>query len=189
MDDVILSEAKDLGGRPATGVAPRFFAALRMTLLLFVAGCGATQSQPSDGSLQVYAISATDTPQPTPVATATLVPSPTKMPPSPTPTLGPLAYTLDFATERRDDVTLHVGQVVELRLTTGPASDWLSGVDDARVLRPMSPDGNGVYQAMIPGTALLTAHVPQGCANLIPGARCKNPEVGLWYQTRVYVIA
>jgi hypothetical protein len=116
-------------------------------------------------------------------------PTATLAPPAPTPTAGPVAFTLDFTVERRDDVTLHVGQSLQLKLTSGPTGDWLSGVDDARVLRPMSPAGNGIYQAIAPGTALVTAHVPFGCANVTPAVPCRNPEHGLWFQTRVYVLA
>jgi hypothetical protein len=109
--------------------------------------------------------------------------------PPPTPTAAPVAFTLAFTVERRDDVTLHVGQALQLKLTSGPTGDWLSGVDDVRVLRPMSPAGNRIYQAMAPGTALVTAHVPFGCANVTPAVPCRNPEHGLWFQTRVYVLA
>lgn len=156
--------------------------------LLAMAACGGAAPTPSSGPLQVHAISATATSMPTAEPSATAV-APTATPlPSPTPTAGPVVVTLDFGTERRDDVTLHVGQALQLKLTTGPTSDWLSGVDDARVLRPMSPDGNGIFQAIVPGTALLTAHVPQGCANVLPASPCRNPEHGLWFQTRVYVL-
>jgi hypothetical protein len=138
----------------------------------------------------VYAISASATPTPNLVVSpAAPAPAFTPIPPAPTPTAGPVVFTLDFTTERRDDVTLRVGQAIQLKLTSGPTGDWLSGVDDARVLRPMAPGGNGVYQAMAPGSALVTAHVPFGCANVTPAAPCKNPEHGLWFQTRVYVLA
>jgi hypothetical protein len=154
---------------------------------LSLAGCGSAQPPATPAQLKVYAVSAAATPQPT--ASPRAVPSPTPVPasPSPTPTAGPVVYTLDFSVERRDDVTLRVGQAIQLRLTNGPTSDWLSGVDDARILRPMSPDGTGIFQAMAPGTALVTAHVPHGCAN-VPGSPCTNPEHGLWFQTRVYVL-
>lgn len=59
-------------------------------------------------------------------------------------------------------------------------------MDDARVLAPMAPTGNGVYQAIIPGKALVTAHVPTGCANMTPAAPCR-PANGLWFQMRVTV--
>ena len=91
-----------------------------------------------------------------------------------------------FATERRD-YTLHVGDAIRLDLTSGPSGDWISGVDDARVLAPASPASNGIYQAMTTGTTLLTAHVLYGCGNVTPLVPCK-PERGLWYQTRVYVL-
>lgn len=92
---------------------------------------------------------------------------------------------LDFSSERRD-VTIHVGQAIQLDLKIDPTSNWISGVDDARVLAPVSPNGTGLYQALAPGTALLTAHVPNGCAKVPFPAPCK-PELGLWFQTRVYV--
>lgn len=122
------------------------------------------------------------------MSTPAVSPSPTAIPPAPTPTTAPVTFTLDFTVERRDDVTLHVGQALRLELTQGPTGDWLSGVDDARVLRPMAPDGKGIYQAIAPGTALLTAHVLSGCANVMPAAPCRNPEHGLWFQTRIYVL-
>ena len=103
--------------------------------------------------------------------------------------MGPVVYDLDFGSYRHDVLTLHVGQAVRFTLSRGPTSDWLSGVDDARVLRPMSPSGNGVYQAITPGTALITAHVPFSCANRAPAVPCQNPEHGFWYQQRVYVTA
>jgi hypothetical protein len=163
--------------------------ALPLALALVLAGCGASTAPQASSGVRVYASSATATPLPSPAATAPPpLPSAAPAAPLPTPTAGPVVFTLDFTTERRDDVTLHVGQALRLALTQGPTSDWLSGVDDARVLRPMSPDGNGVYQAIAPGTALLTAHVPQGCANVSPTAPCRNPEHGLWFQTRVYVV-
>jgi len=171
-----------------TAARLRFLAALGLACLALSA-CGAGAPVSSASPLAVRAISATDTPVPSPSATAAPRVQATVPPaPSPTPTTGPVTYTIDFGAERRDDVTLHVGQAIQLRLTTGPTSDWLSGVDDARVLRPMSAGGNGVYQAISPGTALLTAHVPYGCASVFPGRPCRNPEHGLWFQTRVYVV-
>ena len=162
---------------------------LPLALALVLSGCGAAAGAPQASGFRIYASSATATPVPPPVVTAPpAAPSATPVVPAPTPTAGPVVFTLDFTTERRDDVTLHVGEALRLALTQGPTSDWLSGVDDARILRPMSPDGNGVYQAMAPGTALLTAHMPQGCANVTPAAPCRNPEHGLWFQTRVYVV-
>lgn len=163
--------------------------AVPLLLLTVLAGCGGSVAVSSSSSLQVYAVSATATAAP--AATATPVPAATAtaIVPSPTPTTAPITYTLEFSAERKDDVTLRVGQAIQLRLTTGSTSDWLSGVDDARVLRPMSPDGNGVYQAMMPGTALLTAHALYGCARVTPGVPCRNPEHGLWFQTRVNVVA
>jgi hypothetical protein len=97
--------------------------------------------------------------------------------------------TLDFASYRHDVVTLRVGQALKLDLMQGPTSDWLSGVDDATVLRPMAPEGSGVYQAAAPGTALLTAHLLYGCANRAPSVPCRTPEDGLWFQMRVHVVA
>ena len=94
---------------------------------------------------------------------------------------------MTFTNERRDYI-MHVGQAIRLELSSGPTSDWISGVDDARVLYPVSPAASGVYQAIAPGTALVTAHVPFGCANVNVSAPCK-PERGLWFQTRVYVLA
>lgn len=95
--------------------------------------------------------------------------------------------TLDFKSYRHDVVQLRVGQALKLDLMEGPTSDWLSGVDDATVLRPMAPDGSGIYQAVAPGTALLTAHLLYGCAKTTPSVPCKTPEDGLWYQMRIYV--
>jgi len=100
-----------------------------------------------------------------------------------------VVLNLDFTAYRHDVVTLRVGQALQLNLSQGPTSDWLSGVDDATVLRPVSAAGSGVYQAMAPGTALLTAHYRYGCANTTPGVPCKTPEDGLWFQMRVYVLA
>jgi hypothetical protein len=158
---------------------------------LSLTGCGAAGGPASSAAgVQVYAISGTATAVPTVAATATVAAqSPTATVISPTPTAGPVVYTLDFRTDRRDDVTLRVGQALQLQLTNGPTGDWLSGSDDARVLRPMRPDGNGVFQAVAPGSALLTAHVPFGCANVTPAVPCKNPERGLWFQTRIFVVA
>ena len=150
--------------------------------------CG-TAAPAANGGGRIYAVSESATPLPAPIRSVALAaPTATPAPPSPTPTAGPVLFTLDFTAERKDDVTLRVGQALQLKLTSGPTSDWLSGVDDARVLRPMSPAGNGVYQAVAPGTALVTAHVPQGCANVSPNVPCRNPEHGLWFQTRVYVL-
>ncbi len=161
--------------------------ALLLVLALALAGCGAVAA-PADGA-RVYAVSSPPAAASSPAASPSPVPAATPVaPPSPTPTTGPVVFTLDFTVERRDDLTLRVGQAMQLKLTSGPTSDWLSGVDDARVLRPMTPIGNGIFQAMAPGTALVTAHVPQGCANVSPAARCRNPEHGLWFQTRVYVL-
>lgn len=158
-------------------------------LCLCLAGCGGISEQAQPSATRIYASSSTATPVPTPsVASAAPTAAATQPPPRPTPTLGPVAYTIDFGAERRDDVTLHVGQALHLLVSSGPVSDWFSGVDDARVLRPMSPDGNGVYQAAAPGTALLTAHVLQGCARVGSSVPCTNPEHGLWFQTRVYVV-
>jgi hypothetical protein len=139
--------------------------------------------------VQVFAASATRTPLPTAIVVATpAVAATASSQPAATPTLGPVVLDLDFSSERHDVVTLHVGQAVRFTLSQGPSSDWLSGVDDARVLRPMSPSGNGVFQAMAPGTALVTAHVLYGCANRSPAVPCKTPEDGLWFQMRVWVI-
>jgi hypothetical protein len=141
------------------------------------------------GAGRIYAVSEAATPAPTATRTGpSVAPTAASVPPSPTPTLAPVVYTLDFGVERRDDLRMRVGQALQLKLTTGPTSDWLSGVDDARVLRPVSPTGSGIYQAVAPGTALLTAHVLQGCADVAPKVRCRNPEHGLWFQTRVYVM-
>ncbi|MFI5268504.1 MAG: hypothetical protein ACHQ7M_14120 [Chloroflexota bacterium] len=159
-------------------------------LVLALAGCGVATPAASQSGLQVHAISASATPVPSPsISPAAATPAATPIPPAPTPTAGPVVFTLDFTIERRDDVTLRVGQAIQLKLTSGPTGDWVSGVDDARVLRPMAPDGNGVYQAVAPGSALVTAHVPFGCANVTPAGPCRNPEHGLWFQTRVYVLA
>jgi hypothetical protein len=154
-----------------------------------LAGCGAGGAAQGGGDLRVFAASATETPPPivAPADTATVAAS-ASPPPAATPTLGPVVLDLDFSSERHDVVTLHVGQAVRFTLSQGPSSDWLSGVDDARVLRPMSPNGNGVFQAMAPGTALVTAHVLYGCANRSPAVPCKTPEDGLWFQMRVWVI-
>ncbi|MBV8084333.1 MAG: hypothetical protein JO247_05915 [Chloroflexi bacterium] len=152
-------------------------------------GCGSAPSSagPSPSGLQVFASSATQTPVPTPVVQITAAAAqPTAVAPTPTVTPGPLAYVVTFATERRD-YTLHVGDEIRLELTAGPSGDWMSGVDDVRVLAPMSPQANGVYQAIAPGTTLLTAHVLYGCANVTTAVHC-SPENGLWYQTRVYVL-
>ena len=138
----------------------------------------------------MFAISSTATPEPAPeLPTPEPTVAPTLEPqPAATPTPGPIVYTLDFRSYRHDFVRLHVGQALQLDVMRGPTSDWLSGVDDARVLRPMAPDGSGVYQAMAPGTALLTAHLLYGCANIAPAVPCKTPEDGLWFQMRVYVL-
>jgi hypothetical protein len=156
---------------------------------LALAGCGAGAPSAPPG-LQVYAISATQTPPPAVVESGT-PPQPTATPeaPRPAPTAGPVVFTLDFSAERKDDVTLRVGEALRLELAQAPTGDWLSGVDDARVLRPVAPDGSGVYQAVAPGTALLTAHSLYGCANVTPNVPCRNPEHGFWFQLRVWVVA
>jgi len=120
------------------------------------------------------------------VQVAPALAQPTRVAPAPTATPGPIAYVVTFATDRQN-YTLHVGDAIRLELTSGPSGDWMSGVDDARVLAPMSPQANGLYQAMAPGTTLLTAHVMYGCANVTTAVHC-SPENGLWYQTRVYVL-
>ncbi len=156
--------------------------------LLLLTACGAAAPLAS-GVGRIYAVSEAATPAPSATRAApSVAPTAVPAPLSPTPTLAPLVYTLDFGVERRDDLRMRVGEALQLKLTTGPTSDWLSGVDDARVLRPVSPAGSGVYQAVAPGTALLTAHVLQGCANVAPNVPCRNPEHGLWFQTRVYVL-
>ena len=161
-----------------------------LLIMLSLAACGSAGPVASPNALQLYAVSGTATAVPRPAPSATAAPpAPTPVVPAPTPTAGPVVFTLDFGAERKDDVTLRVGQSLQLKLAQGPTSDWLSGVDDARVLRPMAPDGNGIYQAIAPGTALLTAHVPFGCANVAPNVPCRNPEHGLWFQTRVWVVA
>ena len=167
----------------------RSFAWLLAGAAFLLTGCGSAPSSagPSPSGLQVFASSATQTPVPTPIVQITAAAAqPTAVAPTPTVTPGPLAYVVTFATERRD-YTLHVGDEIRLELTAGPSGDWMSGVDDARVLAPMSPQANGVYQAIAPGTALLTAHVLYGCANVTTAVHC-SPENGLWYQTRVYVL-
>ena len=148
-------------------------------------GCGSSplSTQPS---LRVFAASATETAVPT-AATATPLPSATAVATlAPTITPGPVAYVVDFTSERKE-LTLHVGDRILLQLTQGPRSDWMSGVDDARVLQPVGPQETGVYQAVALGTTLVTAHVPFGCANTLPARPC-NPETGLWMQMRVYVV-
>src|SRR5947209_6794734 len=112
--------------------------AIILALSAVLPACG---SQPPDRSapvLQVFAASSTATPEASPQATpAPVQPAPTARPPAPTPTLGAVAYTIDFSSERHDVLTLRVGQAIKLQLSSGPSSDWLSGVDDARVLAPM----------------------------------------------------
>ncbi|HUZ76712.1 MAG TPA: hypothetical protein VMV93_03910 [Chloroflexota bacterium] len=105
---------------------------------------------------------------------------------TPTATPGPIAFVLDAGAERRD-VTMHVGQRVVLALSRGIVGDWISGVDDARVLAPVSSAANGIYQAMQPGVALLTAHIFLGCASVVPAEPC-HPEQGFWFQTQVTVL-
>jgi hypothetical protein len=161
-----------------------------LLIVIGLAGCSSASPAASPSPLQVYAVSGTATPEPiAPTSPTAAAATATPVAPVPTPTAGPVVFTLDFSAERKDDVTLHVGQALQLKLMQGPTADWLSGVDDARVLRPMAPDKNGIYQAMAPGTALVTAHVPFGCANVTPNVPCRNPEHGLWFQTRVWVVA
>lgn len=162
-----------------------------LLLAILLSACGAASGAGGDQGLRVFTVSSTATPRPTSApeqaGAPEAQPTPTAVP-RPSPTLGPVVYSLDFSSYRHDVLTLHVGWAVEFTLTQGPSSDWLSGVDDARVLRPMAPDGSGVYQAVAPGTALVTAHVPLGCANRLPAVPCRTPEHGLWYQQRVYVL-
>lgn len=159
-------------------------------MAVLLAGCGAAPTgaglSPSPG-LQVFATSATSTPRPAPAVHVTTAPvRPTAVAPTPTVTPAAITYVIPFTTERRD-YTLHVGDAIQLELTSGPSGDWMSGVDDARVLAPISAQANGVYQAVNPGTTLLTAHVLYGCGNVATAVHC-SPEHGLWYQTRVYVL-
>ncbi|GEM_PF-3338022 len=164
--------------------------ALAFLAALTFAACGspAAGSLPSSSSaLQVFAASSTATPAPTPQASAA-PPDPTATAkPTATVTPGPIAYVVDFTFERKE-LTLHVGQAIQLQLTSGPKGDWLSGVDDARVLLPISPADNGVYQAIAPGTTLVTANVPFGCANVTPATPCRPDNQSRLFQMRVYVL-
>jgi hypothetical protein len=163
---------------------------LASLLALSLAACGSAASQQTDEPLRVYAVSTTQTPLPSATAEPGSVPQAQATPaaPEPTPTMGPVIFNLDFRSYRHDYVTMQIGEALQLNLMQGPTSDWLSGVDNATVLRPMAADGSGIYQAVAPGTALLTAHLLHGCANASPAVPCRNPEHGLWFQMRVYVL-
>ena len=192
----IVTAAKNGGGSPCSPApSPRGKGRVRCKPLacasgavLLLAACGGAAHPPAPrGGAQFYAISSTASASPTATAAPTLAATPRPVPAAPpTPTPGPIAFVLDAGAERRD-VTMHVGQRVVLALSHGIVGDWISGVDDARVLAPVSSAANGIYQAMQPGVALLTAHIFLGCASVVPAEPCR-PEQGFWFQTQVTVL-
>ncbi|MHB8618341.1 MAG: hypothetical protein ACYDAG_02015 [Chloroflexota bacterium] len=160
-------------------------------LLFILSACSspvaASLSNRTPSALRVYAVSSAATPTATPIPPVAVLPVPTASPvPTPTLTPGPMAVVVDF-TFNGKQVTLHVGQRMRLQLSAGPQGDWISGVADTRVLAPVSPAANGVYQAVAVGTTLVTAHVLIGCANVSPAAPC-DPNRGLWFQMRAVVV-
>ena len=115
-------------------------------------------------------------------------------PTSPAPTLpsGPIAGFDVLVTDKDQDITVHVGQRIEVYLRQRPGLTTWNGLrtDDEAVLAPI-PTGItavrgvtiGGFDAIAPGTASITAYATAACS---PGQAC--PMFAALFAVRVTVV-